>query len=79
MNLKNIVQSEKFRHEKIRIEWFHLHEMSKKGQIYKDKKSSRWLLEAECQERGHVNRHEGSYQGDENVLKLIYGDSCTTQ
>ena len=30
MNLKSIVQSEKFRHEKIHIEWFHLHEMSKK-------------------------------------------------
>lgn len=40
MNLKSIVQSEKFRHEEIHIEWSHLHEMSKKGQLYKDKTSS---------------------------------------
>ena len=26
-----------------------------------------------------VNGHQGSYWGDGNVLKLDYGDGCTTQ
>lgn len=26
-----------------------------------------------------VNGHDGSYWGHKNVLKLIYGDDCTTQ
>lgn len=61
-------------HFTIQLMW-NVHERD----IYRDRK---WFSGCVRQKVGlgwTGNGHEGSYWGDENIVKLIYGDGYTTQ
>lgn len=55
----------------------HIYEMSRKGEFIKTESRLVVAWGRLCK-RGHVNGHERSYWEDE-ILKLIYDDSSTTQ
>lgn len=60
------------RHKKKLIIWFHLYEMSRKANLDRQKVGE-WLSGAQ-----NVNRNEGLFWSDGNVLTLNYSVGGTT-
>ena len=78
MNLEDML-SERIQTPKDHVIWCHLYEMSNIGKSIE--KGSRLVVARGLGERGNwewLLIGMGFFLGDENVLKLDNGDSCTT-